>query len=132
MGASVKAQPLASHREELASIRGSQAKAALTPQVSASVLPEVAEFAIKRAHGKALTAAGVLGLSESHLGRLVNDGDLKLKQLEALGATTLITLAEEILKVYSPLDTPKLRAMRLFYELRTKLDELQQLLEHVA
>lgn len=132
MPATLKAPPVASQREELASIRGSQAKAALPPQVSASYLPELTEFAIKRAHHKMLSAAHELSLSESHLGRLVNDGDLKLKQLEALGPETLIALAGEILKVYAPLDTPKVRAMRLLCDVRRALDELQQLVEHVA
>jgi hypothetical protein len=132
MSATMTQPKLASHREELASVRGSQAKADLPPQVSASVLPELAEFAIKRGHGKALTAAGVLGLSESHLGRLVNDGDLKLKQLEALGPETIVTLATEMLKHYGPLATPKAQAKQDIREMRHILDELDQLLEHIA
>src|SRR6185436_10180489 len=80
MGSTMRAQPLASQRDSLADIRPEMARAELDSQVSASEVSELASEAAKRTHGKALAAAAKAGLSESHFGRLLNEGDLKLKQ----------------------------------------------------
>lgn len=122
----------ASQRDSLASVRGTTVKASLSPQVRASQLPELADVAIKKGHGKNLAAAEVLGLSESHLGRLVNDGDLKLKQLEALGPATCAAFGRQLVETYEPLATPKARAKQKIREARAALDELDQVVELIA
>jgi hypothetical protein len=122
----------ASHRDELANVRPVPAKAEHRAQVGASALRELAFEAIRRTHGKALVAADVVGISESQLGRLVNDGDLKLKQLEALGPETLAVLGRELLDTYGPLATPKARAKARIRDARAILDELDQVLELIA
>lgn len=117
----------ASQRDSLADVRGSQAKADYRAQVSASALPELAEVAIKKAHGKALTAASVLGLSESHLGRLINDGDLKLKQLEALGPDTLVTFGKQLVERFGPLaQSPEQHTESLIDRIQADLNEVRQ------
>lgn len=122
----------ASHREELASVRGVAAKATLRAQVSASALREIAGQAIRRTHGKAETAADVVGVSESQLGRLVNDGDLKLKHLEALGPQTLALLGRELVETYSALETPMARLREVWRRRRELDEEEQQIVEGLA
>ena len=129
MGATVRQTVTASHREELASVRGVAVKADLRAQVSTSPLRELAGEAIRRTHGKALVAADVVGVSESQFGRLVNEGDLKLKHLEALGPQTLAALGRELVEAYSALDTPIAR-LRDIWRRRRDLDhEEEQIVE---
>lgn len=79
-----------------------------------------------------LTAGGVIGVSESQIGRLVNDEELKLKHLRALGVPTLIAFAKEVLDTYGELDTPQARLKRKARELREIANEVDQAAELIA
>jgi hypothetical protein len=132
MSSTVATARQVSHRDSLADVRPTPVKAELKPQVTASDLPGLTGRAIRKAHGKMQTAGGVLGMSESQIGRLVNDEDLKLKHLAALGPATLAALGHELVETYAPLDTPLVRAHRLLREAHAALDELEQALELIA
>lgn len=124
--ATLATAPIASQREKLAAVCGQPAKADLHPQVSATELCDLAKHAIGRAHGKLETAGDVLDLSESHFGRLLNDGDLKLKQLAKLGPVTLAKLGKDLVERYGPLDDPEARAMQLIDTIDDATKELRQ------
>ena len=122
----------ASQREELASVRPQMAKAAISTHLPAIELRALAGEAIRRVHGKALTAAELVGVHHAHLGRLINDGDLKLKQLESLGPETLAELGKQLVEHFGALATPHARARRIVRELHHAIDELEQLVEHIT
>lgn len=126
---SVATAVLVSHREELAEVRPRSANSGHGAQVSASPLRELAGEAIRRTHGKALAAADVVGVSESQLGRLVNDGDLKLKHLEVLGPKTLAALGRELVNAYGTLDTPQSRLRQIIRQRRELDREEEQIIE---
>jgi len=132
MPSTLKQQSPASHRESLADVPVRMAKADTGAQVSASELPELTQRAIKKAHRKMELAAGVLGISESQIGRLVNDEDLKLKHLRTLGIDTLVNFAKEVLNSYGELDTPQARLRRKARELREIANEVEQAAELIA
>jgi hypothetical protein len=132
MGMTMKQPAIASQRDSLAAVRPEPIKADLRPQVSASGLLDLASHAITSTHGKQLVAAEVLGLSESQLGRLISEGDLKLKHLEGLGVETLAALGKALQETYGPLSTPRARAHQLIRDARAIFDELDQVAEEIA
>jgi hypothetical protein len=132
MPSTMPAHAPASHREELASVRGRQAKAALEPQVPASSLRDLAAEAIRASHGKARAAAIDLGIHEASLSRQLKDGSLRLEQLETLGPATLAELGRQLTETFGPLSTPQARLRQIRREQRRLEHELDQLLEHIA
>lgn len=120
----------AGQREKLASVCVKPLKAELDAQASATELQELAIAAIRRAHGKLETAAAILALSDSHFGRLVNEGDLKLKQLGALGPETLAALGRELVSRYDALSSPEARAHSTLDTLLDGINELRQYVAH--
>ena len=126
------AEPQASHRDSLADVPVRMAKAEARAQVSASALREIAGRVIRKTHGKMLAAAEAVEVSESQIGRLVNDGDLKLKQLEALGPATLAELGRELVEQFGPLSTPQARMRQNLRDVQRLLSEVEQFLEMVS
>lgn len=116
----------ASQRDSLADLRPQMAKADLDPQVSASDLPELVSEAIRRSHGKQLAAAAALELSESHLGRLIGDEDLKLKHLRMLGPRTLAAVGQLLLEQYGDLVDPATFALSEIERAEDALKVLRQ------
>ncbi len=132
MSASVQHDRRASHREEFAEVRGRQAKAELAPQVGASRLRDVAAEAAKSVSGNQRAVAIDLSLHEGHVSRQFKDGSIRLEQLEVLGPTFAVKFGEELIRQFSPLATPQARAMEQIREMRRRLDELAQVVEHLS
>src|SRR5882757_10077828 len=75
----------ASHRELLADVHPTPAKAHLGAQANASRLREVCADTIRTVSGNARAAAIDMNIHEGHLSRSLKDGTIRLEQLEALG-----------------------------------------------
>lgn len=119
--------PRASQRDSLASVRPTMAKATVGGQPEASELPELALTAIRKSHGKVAVAAEVLAMHEASLGRLAKEGELKLKQLAALGRPTLAELGKQLVEAYGPMaDSPEQHASRTLDSIQDAVNELRQ------
>lgn len=58
---------------------------------------------------------------------------LDLRRVKKHGTPELFDAISDAQKIaFGPMDTPKLAAMRLFYDIRRRLDQLEQILEGVA
>ncbi len=132
MASSVTHDRQASHREEFAEVRATPAKADLRAQVSASRLRDVAAEAAKSVSGNQRAVAIDLQLHEGHVSRQFKDGSMRLEQLEVLGPTFAVKFGEELIRQFAPLATPQARAMEQIREMRHRLDELEQVLEHLT
>ena len=132
MPSTLSNQRVASHREELATVRPKPAKAELKPQVTASAMREVAAEAIRSAHGKQETAANEVGIHFASLSRQLKDGTLRLEQMEKLGPAFAVKFAEELLRQYGSLASPKDYARRLIRDIESALSELRQFIEDAA
>jgi hypothetical protein len=109
------------------------AKASLAPQVAASALQEPTLAAIRKGHQKVAAAADVLHLSESHLGRLAGDGDLKVKQLAALGPEVLAEFGRQLVEHYGPMAvSPQEQIERHLDAIQSIVNEIRQGVRHLA
>jgi hypothetical protein len=118
-------------RQRLSDVHGVPVKAGLHPNEPERFLREVAKDTI-RAIGKQGSAAADIAISEGRLSAKLADGSIALKQLERLGLSYAVSFAENILKRYGPLATPQARARQLVREMRDRLNEIDQYLEHIA
>jgi hypothetical protein len=121
----------APQRSSLADVCGKPAKADLHPHTAAPLLREVAAQALERTSIQKV-AADQIGIHRARLSHKLKDGTLNLAQLEAVGPEFCAELGRMLLDTFGPLSTPKARAKQDISEMRRLLDQLDQLLEHVA
>ena len=131
MGASLPKASEASHREELAAVRGKAVKVSLSTQVTASRLRDVAADAVRAFSGNARAAAIDLDIHEGHLSRLMKDGTLRLEQLEVLGPAFAARLGEELVRQFAPLRDPKEQLRDLIRTMRRITEELEQGIDYL-
>lgn len=132
MPSTMRDSSAASHREELADVRGKPAKADLRTQGGASSLHEVAADTIRAVCGKASAAAIDIGIHEGHLSRQLSDGTIRLEQLEKLGPAFAAKFGQELVERFGALATPKARGKQKLREIKAAVEELDQLLEQVG
>jgi hypothetical protein len=131
MPQSLPKQLSATARESLADVRGYGAKAEHHPHVSASQLREVAATALRKTTSQKAAAADI-DIHEGRLSHKLQDGSLTLAQLEKLGPTYAAELGRELTQTYgTALEDVPARGRRLIREVRQRLEEFEQLLEHV-
>lgn len=131
MGNSLPASSSALPRESLATVRATDNKTALHPQVPASPLREIAKDAIRRI-GKQSAAASDIGIHEGRLAHKLADGTLSLAELERLGPQYAAEFGRQLLERFGPLATPQARARQTVRAMRQALDELDAYLEFVS
>ena len=102
------------------------AKADIRP--SSTLSPLIKESA-RRTHGKQETAARHLGKQPSNFSRDVECGDLRLRDLEALGGEFLAEFGKGLVETYAPLVDPKAEARRSVRDIEARLDTLRQFIE---
>lgn len=123
----------ASPREQLADVCATPAKAELRTQAGASTLRDLAAETIRTVSGNARAAAIDLQIHEAHLSRQLKDGSLTLARLEVLGPTFAAKFGQALVEQFgTALETPQARIRRMTREMRQRLDEIDQFLEHVS
>lgn len=132
MATNVNGSAVASHREQLADVRPTQAKAQLTPQAGASRLRDVCADAIRATSGNARAAAIDIDIHEGHLSRQLKDGTIRLEQLEVLGPAFAVKFGKELIETFGQLADPKAVARHAIRDIEERLDVLKQYLEDVA
>lgn len=94
-----------------------------------SGLSPLTKEAARRAHGKQEAAARHLGKQPSNFSRDVDRGDLRLRDLEALGPSFLAEFGRGLIEQYGALTDPKTRARLLIRDMEQCLAELRQYVE---
>lgn len=119
----------ARHRELLADVHPTPAKAQLRPQASASRLREVAADTIRTVSGNARAAAIDMQIHEGHLSRSLKDGTIRLEQLEALGPAFAVKFGKDLVEKFGPLVDPKDHARRLCDDMQAIVNQLRQFVD---
>lgn len=122
----------ASHREQLASVRPTQAKASLGTQTGTSRLRDVCADTIRTVSGNARAASIDMDIHEGHLSRQLKDGTLRIEQLEVLGPAFAAKFGQELVEKFGPLCDPKDAARRSIRNIEDQLQQLKQFVEDVA
>lgn len=132
MSNTMRQQSCASHRELLADVHPTQAKAHLGAQATASRLREVAADTIRMVSGNARAAAIDINIHEGHLSRQLKDGTIRLEQLEALGPAFAAKFGQELVEKFGALADPKTAARASIREIEERLSLLKQFVDDVA
>lgn len=119
----------ASHREQLADVHPTPAKAHLGPQAPASRLRDVCADTIRTVSGNARAAAIDINIHEGHLSRQLKDGTIRIEQLEALGPVFAAKFGQELVDKFGPLTDPKAEAHRAIRDIEDRLSTLKQFVE---
>lgn len=109
----------------LDSVRPSMAKA-VTP--SHTPLRRVIDQVIRQT-GNVKAQAGDMQIDRAQLYRQLENGNLTIGRLEALGAAFCAALGRELVEQFGPLTTPAARAKQKVREMRAALEEIDQALE---
>lgn len=130
MGSTMNSAVSASPRERLAEVRGSQAKADLKAQPSATRLREIAAEALRRVTSQKAAAAEI-GLHQGRLSHKLVDGSLTLAQLESLEHTPAFCaeFGKLLLEEYGQLADPKDYIYKRLRDVEEALHEFKQFLE---
>lgn len=94
-----------------------------------TALSPLIKEAARRTHGKQEAAARHIGKQPSNFSRDVDSGDLRLRDLEALGPAFCAELGQALVERYGPLSDPKARARQLCDEVQASVNELRQFIE---
>jgi transposase-like protein len=94
-------------------------------------LRRVIALALERV-GPLKSAAADMGIDRAQMYRQLQNGHLTIERLEALGPAFGAELGRMLLDAFGPLSTPEARARQNLRDVRRLLDEVEQLLEHVA
>jgi hypothetical protein len=109
------------------------AKAALRGQSRSIALTSVVKDALQRHYGSLKAAAISMGqMDQGQLTRELETGKFRFERLELCDDEAKAFIAAALYEVFGQLDDPKVRARRLMREMRQRLDEFEQYLEHVS
>lgn len=115
----------------LDSLRPAPAKAVLAVNDGQSEFRPLITEAIRRVSSQKAAAID-MGIDPAQLTRQLQNGHLTVERLEKLGPEYAAEFGRLLLEQYGPLSTPQARAKAAIREVRRLIDELDQVLEHIA
>lgn len=129
MASSLRADLSKTLQNSVPSSSAHMAKAELRSHATLAELADVMKTASRVAHGKQENAASTLGRTPGNLSLAMSSGELKAKDMAALGDAFLAEVGRELVSRFGPLASPKQHGKRLVREARAMLDELDQLID---
>lgn len=109
------------------------AKAGLTGQARSIALTTVVKDALQRHYGSLKAAAISMGqMDQGQLTRELETGKFRFERLELCDDEAKAFIAGALYEAFGQLTDPRARGRHLVREMRQRLEEFEQLLEHVS